>query len=129
MQLSCERFLALAKSSLYWMSPMYGATASEVPRETQFLLLQLPGGTFALLLPLIDAGAFRATLRPPRCGRRGGAEWQCARAPAGSRQGAQFLGHTGLPLLAMQAALRPAAHKPAEQRCARVTTVCSIYFC
>lgn len=69
LQLSCQRFLALAKSSLYWMSPMYGASAEEVPRETQFLLLSLPGAeeAFALLLPLIDAsGRFRCSLRPPR---------------------------------------------------------------
>ncbi|GAB4819326.1 hypothetical protein N2152v2_006372 [Parachlorella kessleri] len=64
-QLSCERFLALAKSSLYWMSPLFGTSAADVPRETQFLLLSLPGGACALLLPLIDSGRFRATLRPP----------------------------------------------------------------
>ena len=65
MQLNCERFLALSKSSLYWMSPLFGTTAADVPRETQFLLLSLPGGACALLLPLIDSGKFRATLRPP----------------------------------------------------------------
>lgn len=37
----------------------------QVPEETQFLLLELAGGRggYALLLPLIDGGAFRATLR------------------------------------------------------------------
>ncbi|PRW33710.1 raffinose synthase isoform B [Chlorella sorokiniana] len=53
-QLRCRRFLALPKTSLYWMSPRWGSTAQQVPP------------TYALLLPLIDSGRFRATLRPPR---------------------------------------------------------------
>jgi hypothetical protein len=46
----------------------------QIPEETQFLLLELEqgqdggsrgGGTdYCLILPLIDAGTFRATLRP-----------------------------------------------------------------
>lgn len=37
----------------------------QVPEETQFLLLELAGGHggYALMLPLIDGGTFRATLR------------------------------------------------------------------
>lgn len=38
----------------------------KVPEETQFLLAELEeGGGHVLLLPLIDGGAFRATLRAP----------------------------------------------------------------
>lgn len=93
---------------------MYGAVASEVPRETQFLLLQLPGGAFALLLPLIDAGAFRSTLRPPRCGRRGGTGRQPARRQATSGAAASGVVPGSL-LHAMQAASRSVVHKPAVQ--------------
>eukprot|EP00873_Tetraselmis_striata_P002585 jgi/Tetstr1/422849/TSEL_013640.t1 len=63
--LFCNRFLALARCKLWWMTPVWGRFAKEVPPETQFLLLELEhGGPYAILLPLID-GAFRATLRPP----------------------------------------------------------------
>ncbi len=49
------------------MAPEWGASADQLPHETQFLLLQLsPGGPYAILLPLIDSAKFRATLRPPR---------------------------------------------------------------
>lgn len=71
-QLACTRFLALGRTSIWWSTPAFGGCqASEVPPETQFLLLELaPGGPFALLLPLIDSDRFRGTLRPPRCGAR-----------------------------------------------------------
>ena len=107
LQLGASRFLALGRTSLWWMTPAWGTAAREVPEETQFLLLELPGeqlqlqpqqkqggngnvtssngnsngcgsssssssrhGTsYALLLPLIDSGAFRATLRSERCER------------------------------------------------------------
>lgn len=51
------------------LSPMSAASsacsrACQVPEETQFLLLELAGhGGYVLMLPLIDGGAFRATLR------------------------------------------------------------------
>lgn len=49
------------------MVPEWGSKDSEVPPETQFMLLQLgKGGPYAVLLPLIDSGRFRGTLRPPR---------------------------------------------------------------
>ena len=122
-QLNASRFVALGRTSLWWMTPKWGSSAAEVrpswregrgrhagwvqawrrrpqpaapmwpapapairmhppsadrqvPEETQFLLAELPaaeggqGGSqgYALLLPLIDGGTFRATLRPPtRC--------------------------------------------------------------
>ena len=62
------RFLASARIKIYWMSPEYGSKAQDLPPETQFVLLELsPKGPYAVLLPLIDSGKFRATLRPPRC--------------------------------------------------------------
>ena len=61
------RFLASARIKIYWMSPEYGSTAADLPPETQFVLLELvPKGPYAVLLPLIDSGKFRATMRPPR---------------------------------------------------------------
>lgn len=30
-QLRCRRFLALPKTSLYWMSPRWGSTAEQLP--------------------------------------------------------------------------------------------------
>ena len=64
-QLTARRFMALGRTSLWWMSPAWGTPSTHpVPGETQFLLLQLADGTCALMLPLLDAGKFRATLRP-----------------------------------------------------------------
>jgi len=64
--LTARRYLALGRTSLWWMSPYWGSPSNKddaVPAETQFLLLQLEDGTCALLLPLLDSGKFRATLR------------------------------------------------------------------
>lgn len=67
-KLNCTNWLACARIKLFWMAPAWGSAASELPPETQFLLVQLAaGGPYAVLLPLIDSGTFRATLRPPRC--------------------------------------------------------------
>ena len=60
-----NRFLACARIKVYWMAPEWGSAAKDLPPETQFLLLQLsPSGPYAIILPLIDTGKFRATLRP-----------------------------------------------------------------
>ena len=40
-QLRCRRFLALSRAKLYWMVPQWGASAEQVPVETQLLLLEL----------------------------------------------------------------------------------------
>jgi hypothetical protein len=78
------RLLALGRTSLWWMTPAWGAAAADVPPETQFLLVEVRGAldgeesaaaagpVYALFLPLIDAGAFRATLGPPPGGRAAG---------------------------------------------------------
>jgi raffinose synthase len=56
------------------MTPEWGSRSSDLPPETQFVLAQLrslnnsaenSAPTFVCLVPLIDKGAFRATLRPP----------------------------------------------------------------
>lgn len=52
--LSCGRFLAGARTKRWWMGPAFGASAADVPLETQFLLCELPaGGGYAVLLPLV----------------------------------------------------------------------------
>lgn len=38
----CHRFLALSKTSLWWMSPRFGSTADPVPASAASLLLPLP---------------------------------------------------------------------------------------
>ncbi len=49
---------------LWWMVPVWGDSGGEVPAETQFLLTELAtGGPYAAVLPLIDRGTFRGTLR------------------------------------------------------------------
>ncbi|KAI3436643.1 hypothetical protein D9Q98_006059 [Chlorella vulgaris] len=65
-QLKATRFMALGRTSLWWMTPAWGTTTQQMPEETQCVLLELEGGSggYALLLPLIDSGVFRATLVP-----------------------------------------------------------------
>jgi hypothetical protein len=47
------------------MTPEWGSRAADVPPETQFLLLMLgEAGPYVAMLPLLDSGQFRATLRP-----------------------------------------------------------------
>ena len=66
--LRARRWLACARNKLWWMTPEWGTSARELPPETQFLLAELEGGAgYAALLPLIDGGSFRGTLRGPRC--------------------------------------------------------------
>jgi hypothetical protein len=60
--------MAGARNKLWWMVPEWGTTASDLPPETQFLLVELrEGGPYAVLLPLIDSNTFRGTLRGQRC--------------------------------------------------------------
>ena len=65
-QLGVRRFLACARCKLWWMTPEWGSRAKDLPPETQFLLLELEEGAYAIMLPLIDSNTFRSTLRPPR---------------------------------------------------------------
>ena len=60
--LHCERLLAAARVTRYWMGPAFGSKACDIPHDTQFLLLELErDAKFAVLLPLID-DRMRATL-------------------------------------------------------------------
>ena len=68
-ELYCERFLAAARTKRWWMGPAFGTAASDVPPETQFLLLELAPDAYAVVLPLVS-GAFRATLRGSNQGSR-----------------------------------------------------------
>ena len=57
-----SRLLGCARTTRYWVAPCFCDTASELPLETQFVLVErAPGGPYALLLPLLD-DAFRSTL-------------------------------------------------------------------
>ena len=53
------------------MTPEWGTRSSDLPPETQFVLAELKSinfnsaPTYVCLVPLIDSGSFRATLRPP----------------------------------------------------------------
>ena len=58
---TCRRLLACARVTRYWMGPAFGSNAKDVPLDTQFLLLEVKEGIYALLLPLLD-GDFRASL-------------------------------------------------------------------
>ena len=57
----CNRLLACARVTRYWMGPAFGDSAKDVPLDTQFLLLEVEEGMYAILLPLLD-GDFRASL-------------------------------------------------------------------
>lgn len=68
------RFLCLFRFKIWWMIPRVGKSASEVPMETQMLLLEAREDSpldadaasdntfYILLLPVLD-GQFRATLQ------------------------------------------------------------------
>lgn len=59
---SCNRLLACARLTRYWMGPAFGTKADDVPLDTQFLLVEMSkNGPYALMMPLVDGG-FRASL-------------------------------------------------------------------
>jgi len=60
--ISCRRLLACARQNRYWMGPKTGASAKDIPFDTQFLLIEIEEDKqYALMLPLVDNG-FRASL-------------------------------------------------------------------
>lgn len=61
-KLSCSRLVAGARTKRWWMGPSFGSDVTAIPPETQFVLLELAEGAYAMLLPLVD-GSMRATLR------------------------------------------------------------------
>ena len=56
-----RKFAACFRPEPFWMQPRIGSKLSEVPGDTQFLLLELASGGFAVIAPLVDA-PFKATL-------------------------------------------------------------------
>ncbi|MES1186192.1 MAG: Sip1-related alpha-galactosidase [Myxococcales bacterium] len=56
-----RRFAACFRPEPFWMQPYVGSRTSEVPGDTQFLLLELDDGRFAVVAPLVDP-PFKATL-------------------------------------------------------------------
>jgi raffinose synthase len=59
---TCNRLLACARLTRYWMGPAFGTKADDIPLDTQFLLVEVAeNGPYALVLPLVDAG-FRTSL-------------------------------------------------------------------
>jgi raffinose synthase len=57
-----ERFTVCHRYEPFWMKPAAGTSIGDVPPETQFLLGQLTGGGFLVLVPLVD-DLFRFSLR------------------------------------------------------------------
>ncbi|MGC4093446.1 MAG: Sip1-related alpha-galactosidase [Polyangiaceae bacterium] len=57
-----ERFSACHRYEPFWMKPAAGTRLSQVPQETQSLLVRLTNGAWLLLVPLIDS-LFRFSLR------------------------------------------------------------------
>ena len=57
------RWVACFRYEPFWMKPQVGDgnQIAAIPRETQSLLAELPGGQVALIIPLLD-GAFRCAL-------------------------------------------------------------------
>ena len=56
-----RRFAACFRPEPFWMQPCIGSKLAEVPGDTQFLLLELEGDSFALVAPLTEA-PFKASL-------------------------------------------------------------------
>ncbi|HEV8245897.1 MAG TPA: Sip1-related alpha-galactosidase, partial [Polyangiaceae bacterium] len=56
-----SRFVASYRYQPYWMKPRVGTRVSDIPRDTQLLLLELESGKVALFAPLALA-PFRASL-------------------------------------------------------------------
>ena len=60
--LTAHKLLSCARIKRWWMAPSWPSRPADVPIETQFLLVEVvPGGPYAVLLPLIE-GSFRSTL-------------------------------------------------------------------
>ena len=69
-KLHFHKFIAGCRQKVWWMVPAWGTSVSDIPPETQFLLMQLTeNGTptaqemYAVILPLVS-GPYRSALRP-----------------------------------------------------------------
>lgn len=66
LQVCGTAFLAAARIKLCWMAPTHSSSIADMPRHTQFLLVQLgEGGGYAIILPLLPNNC-KATLQPAR---------------------------------------------------------------
>ena len=52
-----QRFTVTHRYEPFWMRPAAGTTHAEIPAETQWLLAQVEGGEFVLLVPLVSDDA------------------------------------------------------------------------
>jgi len=57
-----KRFTACHRYEPFWMRPKAGESASDIPVETQYLLVEMENGHCLLFVPLID-GSFRCSLQ------------------------------------------------------------------
>ena len=85
-ELSCERLLAGARTKRWWMGPAFGASAADLPAETQFCLVRLAEDAYAVLLPLVS-GHHRCTLRAARSGSKEGVDLDVASGDPSARTG------------------------------------------
>ena len=49
-----RRFMAVYRKTEYWCAPAFGTDLSEVPDETQALILELADGRFTAILPVVN---------------------------------------------------------------------------
>jgi raffinose synthase len=57
-----SRFTSIHRYEPFWMYAAAGSSVTEVPVETQFLLIELGASSFLAIIPILD-GAFRASLQ------------------------------------------------------------------
>lgn len=97
----CQRLVACARLNRYWMGPVFGTNAKDIPHDTQFLLVQVSGYTgdgifidneqelYALVLPMVHGG-FRCTIQGNISQGEDGIEVRCfseGGTPAGLPEG------------------------------------------
>ena len=79
-KLQCNRWMAASRQKLWWMVPSWGDSASQIPEETQFLLIRMSQEdaskgttpeeeTYALIIPMVS-GPYRSSIRQGRTDKR-----------------------------------------------------------
>jgi hypothetical protein len=79
-KLQCNRWMAASRQKLWWMVPSWGDSASQIPEETQFLLIRMSQEdackgttpeeeTYALIVPMVS-GPYRSSIRVGRTDKR-----------------------------------------------------------
>ena len=54
-QVAVKRFMADYRGSEYWCMPTFGEELTQVPAETQLLMLELTDGTFCAVVPVVNS--------------------------------------------------------------------------